>query len=350
MSGRAATAARSRRSVASSVNLSSTLPAACCSAPCCPTLGKTPDSHRVLAADRRQPFVNRAAIRSWECPAPRCEITYRLEHTLSRPATGSVAPRKVSCGFWPGLTSHRARISTVATRTGSVVILILSLVEGSRRIGFEGVQRQRKQRDDAHQSENSRRRRNYDFGYVLASGNTMASSLDVGRDMPLQKIGSQRLERSSHLPPSWGARRSYGKKPLGDASDMLDVVRYGLAALDYFLQLSGELLDSTQQALRVANGRDDDGWLAPGGAGLERGPQLLQVEKRPRFHRRRPYYGLQRFLVDPALCIEVPIRFGIVAAHDLSSSGVRRLMNGAATFVRCWRHFFAPAFAFGPLY
>ena len=79
---------------------------------------------------------------------------------------------------------------------------------------------------------------------------------------------------------------------------MLDVVRYGLAALDYFLQLSGELLDSTQQALRVANGRDDDGWLAPGGAGLERGPQLLQVEKRPRFHRRRPYYGLQRFLVD----------------------------------------------------
>jgi hypothetical protein len=80
---------------------------------------------------------------------------------------------------------------------------------------------------------------------------------------------------------------------------MLDVVRYGLAALDYFLLLSGELLDSTQQALRVANGRDDDGWLAPGGAGLERGPQLLQVEKRPRFHRRRPYYGLQRFLVDP---------------------------------------------------
>jgi hypothetical protein len=47
------------------------------------------------------------------------------------------------------------------------------------------------------------------------------------------------------LPPSWGARRSYGKKPLGDASDMLDVVRYGLAALDYFLQLSGEPLDST---------------------------------------------------------------------------------------------------------
>ena len=99
---------------------------------------------------------------------------------------------------------------------------------------------------------------------------------------------------------------------------MLDVVRYGLAALDYFLQLSGELLDSTQQALRVANGRDD--WLAPGGSGLKRSPQLLQVEKRPRFHRRRPYYGLQRFLVDPALCIEVPIRFGLFAAHDLSSS------------------------------
>jgi hypothetical protein len=64
---------------------------------------------------------------------------YRLEHTHSRPAT-SVAPRKVSCGFQPGgLTSCRARIPTVATRTGSVVILIL--VEGSRRIGFEGVQR-----------------------------------------------------------------------------------------------------------------------------------------------------------------------------------------------------------------
>jgi hypothetical protein len=46
----------------------------------------------------------------------------------------------------------------------------------------------------------------------------------------------------------------------------------------------------------------------------------------------------------------VPIRFGIVAAHDLSSSAVRRSMNGAATFVLCWRHFFAPAFAFGPLY
>ena len=70
----------------------------------------------------------------------------------------------------------------------------------------------------------------------------------------------------------------------------------------------------------------------------------------PRFHRRRSYYGLQRFLVDSALCIEVPIRFGIVAAHDLSSSAVRRSMNGAATFVLCWRHFFAPAFAFAPLY
>jgi hypothetical protein len=95
---------------------------------------------------------------------------------------------------------------------------------------------------------------------------------------------------------------------------MLDVVRYGLAALNYFLQLSGELLDSTQQALPVANGRDD--WLAPGGSGLKRSLQLLQVEKRPRFHRRRPYY----FLVVPALRIEVPIRFGLFAAHDLSSS------------------------------
>jgi hypothetical protein len=31
-----------------------------------------------------------------------------------------------------------------------------------------------------------------------------------------------------------GARRSFIKKPL-DASDMLDIVRYGLAALDFFL-------------------------------------------------------------------------------------------------------------------
>jgi hypothetical protein len=38
-----------------------------------------------------------------------------------------------------------------------------------------------------------RRSRNYDFGYVLASGNTMASSLDAGLYMPLRKIGSQRL-------------------------------------------------------------------------------------------------------------------------------------------------------------
>jgi hypothetical protein len=43
------------------------------------------------------------------------------------------------------------------------------------------------------------------------------------------------------------------------------------------IQLPGELLDSTQQALHVANGRDDGGWLALGGAKLERGLQLLQV-------------------------------------------------------------------------
>jgi hypothetical protein len=41
------------------------------------------------------------------------------------------------------------------------------------------------------------RSRNYDFGYVLASGNTMVSSLDVGRDMPLCKIWSQRLDLST---------------------------------------------------------------------------------------------------------------------------------------------------------
>jgi hypothetical protein len=75
-------------------------------------------------------------------------------------------------------------------------------------------------------------------------------------------------------------------------------------------------------------GREAEGcWLALGGSELERGPQLLQVEKRPRFHRRRPYCGLQAFLVDPALRIEVPTRFGLVAAHDLSSSAVRRSMK-----------------------
>jgi hypothetical protein len=78
---------------------------------------------------------------------------------------------------------------------------------------------------------------------------------------------------------------------------------------------------------RLCAWRDDGCWLALGGSELERGPQLLQVEKRPRFHRRRPYCGLQMFLVDPALRIEVPIRFGLAAAHDLSSSAVRRSMK-----------------------
>jgi hypothetical protein len=96
-------------------------------------------------------------------------------------------------------------------------------------------------------------------------------------------------------------------------------------------QLPDELLDSTQQAPRVANGRDDGSWLALGGSELERGPQLLQVEKRPRFHRRRPYCALQIYLVDPALRIEVPTRFGLVAAHDLSSSAVRRSMKVRTT-------------------
>jgi hypothetical protein len=77
--------------------------------------------------------------------------------------------------------------------------------------------------EPCRQSENSRRRRNYDFGYVLASGNTMASSLDVGRDMPLQKIGSQRLENSTKPSAFPGAQqdtnggRSYDGAPEGKA-------------------------------------------------------------------------------------------------------------------------------------
>jgi hypothetical protein len=90
------------------VNHSSTLPTECCSRPVLPNIGEDAGSPSgdgmPLAADRRQPFVNRAAIRSWQRPAP-CAVR-RLPagtHTLSRPATGSVAPRKVSCGFQPGI-------------------------------------------------------------------------------------------------------------------------------------------------------------------------------------------------------------------------------------------------------
>jgi Segregation and condensation complex subunit ScpB len=104
--------------------------------PCCPTSGKTPAAAGGTGCPWRLTAVNPSSTVPQYVPGSvqhRCEITYRLERTFSRPATASVAPRKVSCGFRPGVPSCRARISTVATRTGSVVILILSLVEGSSR-------------------------------------------------------------------------------------------------------------------------------------------------------------------------------------------------------------------------
>jgi Tn3 transposase DDE domain len=58
-------------------------------------------------AARRQPFVNRAAIRSRQRPAPvrsSPPTGWNVHLNISRPATGPVAPRKVSCGFQPGLT------------------------------------------------------------------------------------------------------------------------------------------------------------------------------------------------------------------------------------------------------
>jgi hypothetical protein len=71
----------------------------------------------IPAADRvRRPCAARRAVKSDFAIAN--VVIYRLEHTLSRPATGPVAPRKVSCGFQPGVTSCRARMPTVATRIG----------------------------------------------------------------------------------------------------------------------------------------------------------------------------------------------------------------------------------------
>jgi hypothetical protein len=119
----AATAARSRRSVASSVNLSSTVPAACCSRPVLPNIGEDAGSRRgvIHTASWRLTAVNPSSTVPQYVPGSvQRHAVYRLEHTLSRPATVRVATVDIlaRCDVRPGQNPQDTFLGATDPRLG----------------------------------------------------------------------------------------------------------------------------------------------------------------------------------------------------------------------------------------